>query len=51
MIRSIVLLVSTIVAPLLTEQAADGVDSGNKNATWPSSCETDPRWPDRSPPQ
>lgn len=38
-------------APLLSEQAADGVGSGNKNAAWPSSCQTHPQWRHLAPPQ
>lgn len=38
-------------APLLAEQATESVDSGNKDAAWPSSCQTDPRWRALAPPQ
>jgi hypothetical protein len=40
-----------VVAPLLSEQAADRGGSGNKDAPWPSSCDTHPRWRHLAPPQ
>jgi len=40
-----------LAAPLLAEQAAGGDGSGNKNAAWPSKCQTAARWRNLAPPQ